>query len=121
MLGRGVTRRGGLPRGRDGLQNHGAVPQRGDAAHAGLGLCSFGYLPAVTLHLPYRDLLATRGAEGFCAVQLMLPAESAHDTVAALGEVGLLQFKDLNPDKSAFHRTFANRVRAGALRAQFPA
>ena len=41
----------------------------------------------------------------------MLPAESAHDTVAALGEVGLLQFKDLNPDKSAFQRTFANQVR----------
>lgn len=43
-------------------------------------------------------------------VQLMMPAESAHDTIAALGEVGLLQFKDLNPDKSAFQRTFANQV-----------
>lgn len=40
----------------------------------------------------------------------MMPAESAHDTVAALGEVGLLQFKDLNSDKSAFQRTFANQV-----------
>lgn len=30
--------------------------------------------------------------------------------MAALGEVGLLQFKDLNPDKSAFQRTFANQV-----------
>jgi len=72
------------------------------------------------LRLPYRDLLATRGAEGFRAAQLMLPAESAHDTVAALGEVGLLQFKDLNPDKSAFQRTFANRVRASALPANSP-
>ena len=45
------------------------------------------------------------------AVQLMMPAESAHDTVAVLGEVGLLQFKDLNSDKSAFQRTFANQVR----------
>ena len=42
----------------------------------------------------------------------MMPAESAHDTVAALGEVGLLQFKDLNSDKSAFQRTFANQVRS---------
>lgn len=42
--------------------------------------------------------------------QLMLPADAAHDTVAALGEVGLLQFKDLNPDKSPFQRTFANQV-----------
>lgn len=40
----------------------------------------------------------------------MMPAEAAHDTVAAIGEVGLLQFKDLNPDKSPFQRTFANQV-----------
>lgn len=40
-----------------------------------------------------------------------MPAESAHDTVEALGEVGLLQFKDLNKDKSAFQRTFANQAR----------
>lgn len=42
--------------------------------------------------------------------QLMIPAESAHDTIGALGEVGLLQFKDLNADKSAFQRTYANQV-----------
>lgn len=44
-------------------------------------------------------------------MQLMIPAESAHDTIGALGEVGLLQFKDLNADKSAFQRTYANQVR----------
>ncbi|KAK9805190.1 hypothetical protein WJX72_004776 [[Myrmecia] bisecta] len=44
-------------------------------------------------------------------MQLMVPAESAHDTIAALGEVGLLQFKDLNPDKSAFQRPHANEVK----------
>jgi hypothetical protein len=43
--------------------------------------------------------------------QLMIPAESAHDTIGALGDVGLLQFKDLNADKSAFQRTYANQVR----------
>ena len=43
-------------------------------------------------------------------MQLMMPAESARDTVAALGEVGLLQFKDLNVEKSAFQRTHANQV-----------
>jgi hypothetical protein len=42
----------------------------------------------------------------------MIPAESAHDTIGALGEVGLLQFKDLNADKSAFQRTYANQVGA---------
>ena len=45
----------------------------------------------------------------------MIPAESAHDTIGALGDVGLLQFKDLNADKSAFQRTYANQVR-GVLR-----
>ena len=44
-------------------------------------------------------------------VQLIVPAEAAHDTVSDLGEVGLMQFRDLNPDKSAFQRTYANQVR----------
>lgn len=44
-------------------------------------------------------------------LQLMIPAEAAHDTIAALGEVGMLQFKDLNQDKSAFQKTYANQVR----------
>ncbi|GFR51127.1 hypothetical protein Agub_g13480 [Astrephomene gubernaculifera] len=44
-------------------------------------------------------------------VRLLIPSESAHDTVAALGEVGLLQFKDLNSEKSAFQRTYANQVK----------
>lgn len=44
-------------------------------------------------------------------VQLIIPAEAARDTMAALGDVGLLQFKDLNPDKSPFQRTYANQVK----------
>lgn len=44
----------------------------------------------------------------------MIPSEAAHDTVAALGEIGLLQFKDLNTEKSAFQRTYANQVRCRA-------
>lgn len=44
-------------------------------------------------------------------VQLIIPAEAARDTVAALGDVGLLQIKDLNPEKSAFQRTYANQVK----------
>ena len=43
-------------------------------------------------------------------MQLLIPAESAHQTITALGEVGMLQFKDLNADKSAFQRTYANQV-----------
>lgn len=43
--------------------------------------------------------------------QLMIPAEAAHDTVSALGEVGMLQFKDLNSERSAFQRTYANQIK----------
>ena len=42
--------------------------------------------------------------------QLLIPAELAHDTVQSLGEVGQLQFKDLNTSKSAFQRTYANQA-----------
>ena len=47
----------------------------------------------------------------FLFLQLMIPAEAAHDTISALGEIGLLQFKDLNADKSAFQRTFASQIK----------
>ncbi|KAL4446730.1 hypothetical protein ABPG77_007974 [Micractinium sp. CCAP 211/92] len=43
--------------------------------------------------------------------QLMIPAEAARDTIAALGEVGMLQFKDLNADRTAFQRTYANQIK----------
>lgn len=41
----------------------------------------------------------------------MIPAGSAHLTIAALGEVGLLQFKDLNTDKTAFQRSYAAQIK----------
>jgi len=44
-------------------------------------------------------------------VQLVIPAEAAHDTVEKLGYVGKVQFKDLNREKSAFQRTYANQVK----------
>lgn len=50
----------------------------------------------------------------------MMPAESAHDTVAALGHVGLLQFKDLNTDKSAFQRSYASQVQGMASQPDSP-
>lgn len=42
--------------------------------------------------------------------QIMVPSEAAHDCVAAIGELGLCQFKDLNAEKSAFQRAYANDV-----------
>ena len=39
-------------------------------------------------------------------VQLFIQNDAAHDTLHELGNVGVLQFKDLNTEKSAFQRLF---------------
>ncbi|XP_058074991.1 V-type proton ATPase subunit a3-like [Magnolia sinica] len=44
-------------------------------------------------------------------VQLIIPIESAHQTISYLGDLGLIQFKDLNSDKSPFQRTYANQIK----------
>ncbi|KAJ7978504.1 V-type proton ATPase subunit a [Quillaja saponaria] len=44
-------------------------------------------------------------------VQLIIPIESAHLTVSYLGDLGLVQFKDLNADKSPFQRTYATQIK----------
>ncbi|XP_020214262.1 V-type proton ATPase subunit a3 [Cajanus cajan] len=44
-------------------------------------------------------------------VQLIIPIESAHRTVSYLGDLALLQFKDLNADKSPFQRTYATQIK----------
>merc|ERR1719183_3474806 len=43
--------------------------------------------------------------------QMIIPAEAAHETITQIGEVGMFQFKDLNKEKSAFQRTYANQVK----------
>ena len=43
--------------------------------------------------------------------QLFLQSEAAYACVSELGELGLVQFRDLNPDTSAFQRKFVNEVR----------
>ncbi|KAG6572057.1 V-type proton ATPase subunit a3, partial [Cucurbita argyrosperma subsp. sororia] len=44
-------------------------------------------------------------------VQLIIPIESAHRTISYLGDLGLLQFKDLNAEKSPFQRTYAAQIK----------
>ncbi|KAL1810890.1 hypothetical protein DCAR_0622991 [Daucus carota subsp. sativus] len=44
-------------------------------------------------------------------VQLILPVDSAHLAVAYLGDLALIQFKDLNSDKSPFQRTYATQIK----------
>lgn len=43
--------------------------------------------------------------------QLFLSSEAAYNCVSELGEVGLVQFRDLNPDVNAFQRKFVHEVR----------
>lgn len=66
-------------------------------ACAGLLLVRYGVAFMVT----YQSLL----------MQLLIPSELSHDTIDALGDIGQLQFKDLNADKSVFQRTYASQVR----------
>ncbi|KAI7817110.1 V-type ATPase, V0 complex, 116kDa subunit family [Gamsiella multidivaricata] len=44
-------------------------------------------------------------------IQLYIPAEVVQPTVLELGELGLVQFRDLNPDANAFQRAFVNEIR----------
>mmetsp|Transcript_29218 Transcript_29218/g.41123 ORF Transcript_29218/g.41123 Transcript_29218/m.41123 type:complete len:818 (+) Transcript_29218:142-2595(+) len=44
-------------------------------------------------------------------VQLYVQIEAAHDTVDELGKLGLVEFKDLNPDVNPFQRNFVNEIR----------
>ena len=59
---------------------------------------------------PVQSARSAVNAHCFTNVQLMMPAETARDTIAALGQAGQLQFKDLCEDKSPLQRTFANQV-----------
>ncbi|XP_019089331.1 PREDICTED: V-type proton ATPase subunit a3 isoform X2 [Camelina sativa] len=57
---------------------------------------------------PPMDLMRS---ETMQLVQLIVPMESAHLTVSYLGDLGLVQFKDLNSEKSPFQRTYAAQIK----------
>ncbi|XP_017874022.1 PREDICTED: V-type proton ATPase 116 kDa subunit a isoform X4 [Drosophila arizonae] len=50
-------------------------------------------------------------SEEMALCQLFLQSEAAYACVSELGELGLVQFRDLNPDVNAFQRKFVNEVR----------
>ncbi|GAB2225112.1 hypothetical protein Droror1_Dr00005899 [Drosera rotundifolia] len=57
---------------------------------------------------PVMDLLRS---EPMQLVQLIMPIESAHLSISYLGDLGLIQFKDLNAEKSPFQRTYAAQIK----------
>ncbi|XP_068192289.1 V-type proton ATPase 116 kDa subunit a isoform X1 [Antennarius striatus] len=50
-------------------------------------------------------------SEEMTLAQLFLQSEAAYCCVSELGEIGLVQFRDLNPDVNVFQRKFVNEVR----------
>lgn len=50
-------------------------------------------------------------SEVMSLVQFYIPSEISKQTIGALGEVGLVQFKDLNKNVNAFQRNFVNDIR----------
>ncbi|TWW55533.1 T cell immune regulator 1, ATPase H+ transporting V0 subunit a3b [Takifugu flavidus] len=50
-------------------------------------------------------------SEEVCLVQLFLQSSSAYNCVSELGELGLVEFRDLNPNVNAFQRKFVGEVR----------
>ncbi|XP_010770533.1 V-type proton ATPase 116 kDa subunit a isoform 1 [Notothenia coriiceps] len=50
-------------------------------------------------------------SEDMTLAQLFLQSEAAYCCVSELGEIGMVQFRDLNPDVNVFQRKFVNEVR----------
>lgn len=44
-------------------------------------------------------------------IQLYIQKEAVRDTVDELGKLGVVQFRDLNPDVNAFQRSFVNEIK----------
>lgn len=54
--------------------------------------------------------LHRKQGDGHCASS-SFQSEAAYGCVSEAGELGLVQFRDLNPDTNAFQRKFVNEVR----------
>ncbi|CAH1276403.1 unnamed protein product [Diabrotica balteata] len=76
---------------------------------------SFGYGPIGDFEGPVFKKVDEMGSlfrsAEMTLCQLFLQSEAAYACVSELGELGLVQFRDLNPDVNAFQRKFVNEVR----------
>ncbi|CAH1112343.1 unnamed protein product [Psylliodes chrysocephalus] len=76
---------------------------------------SFGHWPKGDFEGSVFDKFADMGSlfrsAEMTLCQLFLQSEAAYACVSELGELGLVQFRDLNPDVNAFQRKFVNEVR----------
>ncbi|XP_067295154.1 V-type proton ATPase 116 kDa subunit a [Pseudorasbora parva] len=50
-------------------------------------------------------------SEEMCLGQLFLQSGSAYDCISELGELGLVEFRDLNPSVNSFQRKFVNEIK----------
>uniref|UniRef100_A0A4W4HRW8 V-type proton ATPase subunit a n=1 Tax=Electrophorus electricus TaxID=8005 RepID=A0A4W4HRW8_ELEEL len=50
-------------------------------------------------------------SEEMCLAQLFLQSGSAYDCISELGEMGLAEFRDLNPNVSPFQRRFVSEIK----------
>uniref|UniRef100_A0A8C6UWL4 V-type proton ATPase subunit a n=1 Tax=Neogobius melanostomus TaxID=47308 RepID=A0A8C6UWL4_9GOBI len=50
-------------------------------------------------------------SEEMCLAQLFLQSGSAYDCISELGELGLVEFRDLNPTVNAFQRKHVNEIK----------
>ena len=47
-------------------------------------------------------------SESMTLLQFVIPTDNAHDVVYRIGELGTVQFQDLNPNTNAFQKCFVN-------------
>ncbi|MBN3318474.1 VPP1 ATPase, partial [Atractosteus spatula] len=73
-------------------------------------LC-FKYISNSSLLSPGSKMGSFFRSEEMCLVQLFFQTESAHYCINELGDLGLVQFKDLNPGSVAFQKRFVNEVK----------
>ncbi|KAK6315866.1 hypothetical protein J4Q44_G00133900 [Coregonus suidteri] len=50
-------------------------------------------------------------SEEMCLAQLFLQSGSAYDCISELGEMGLVEFRDLNPSVNSFQRRFVSEIK----------